>query len=437
MDTDRGQLAALYLTRFAGGFGLATLATLLPTYIDLYDPSGLVIGLFTAAFTLAQTAAIVPFAWGGDAGDKRCVLLAAVGLSAVTYVAFALVDGSWDLVGARALQGAAATGASLLSLALVGERAPVGGRANHIGKANAARLLAGIVGALSAGVLYQTLGFTAIYTLITVLLVAAAVAVVAFVGPDGTRIEGFPFGSLALNERLLTLSTFRGQYAVAVTLVRTWVPIFAGVAAAKGGLAYGSFAVAVVFTAEKAANMVCQPYTGRLSDRFGRAAFVAAGGAAYGLVALVVPFTPAIGEALGLPAGLPGAAWLASTPLVAALGVAGPVGGVATLTPAILPLVACNALLGVADAFREPASMALFADEGETDDDGGVAASFGIREFVWRPGSVAAPLLGGWLMTGVGMAWVFYVGAAAAFSAVGVFLAVLTARHGAGALSTW
>lgn len=313
MDADRPQFAALYLTRFAGGFGLATLATLLPTYIDLYDPSGLVIGLFTAAFTLAQTAAIVPFAWGGDAGDKRRVLLVAVGLAAGTYVGFALVDGPWDLVGARALQGAAATGASLLSLSLVGELAPTGERANHIGKANAARLFAGIVGALSAGALYEAVGFTPIYTLIVVLLAVAGLGTATFVRPDPTRIEGVPFASLAVNERLLTLATFRGQYAVAVTLVRTWVPIYAGVAAAKGGLAYGAFAVAVVFTAEKAANMLFQPYTGRLSDGFGRAAFVAGGGAAYGLVALAVPFTPVVGSALGLPAGVPGAAWLAGT----------------------------------------------------------------------------------------------------------------------------
>ncbi len=40
-------------------------------------------------------------------------------------------------------------------------------------------------------------------------------------------------------------------------------------------------------------------------------------------------------------------------------------------------------------------------------------------------------------MTQVGMASVFFVGAAAAFSAVGVFLAVLSYRHGAAALSTW
>jgi len=49
--------------------------------------------------------------------------------------------------------------------------------------------------------------------------------------------------------------------------------------------------------------------------------------------------------------------------------------------------------------------MALFADEGT--DDGGVASSFGIRELVWRPGSVAGPLIAGWLMIEVNMASVF------------------------------
>jgi len=73
---------------------------------------------------------------------------------------------------------------------------------------------------------------------------------------------------------------------------------------------------------------------------------------------------------------------------------------VGTLSAAFLPLLTCNALLGVADSLREPASMALFADEGT--EDGSVASSFGIRELVWRPGSVLAPMLGGALM-GIGM----------------------------------
>lgn len=59
---------------------------------------------------------------------------------------------------------------------------------------------------------------------------------------------------------------------------------------------------------------------------------------------------------------------------------------------AFLPLVGLSGLLGIADSFREPASMTLFADEGT--DDGDVASSFGIRELIWQSGSVIAPLLG-------------------------------------------
>jgi MFS family permease len=84
----RGALGALYGTRFAGSFGTITLLTLLPTYIDLYDPSGLVVGLFTTALTLASTVAVVPLAWAGDRYDKRTVLLAAVGASVVAYAAY-------------------------------------------------------------------------------------------------------------------------------------------------------------------------------------------------------------------------------------------------------------------------------------------------------------------------------------------------------------
>jgi hypothetical protein len=79
--------------------------------------------------------------------------------------------------------------------------------------------------------------------------------------------------------------------------------------------------------------------------------------------------------------------------------------------------------------------MALFADEGSDGD--GVASSFGVRELVWRPGSIAAPLLGGFLMTEVGMSWVFFVGAAAAFSGIGAFLAILASDHGRAALTAW
>jgi len=425
VNDDRSQFYALYLVRFAEGFGFITLITLLPYYINELDPSatsifgvtvgaGFVIGMYTTGFTLAQTVAAIPLSWAGDRFDKRTVLLALLGVGAVAYALFPQVDSSLTFILLRGLQGVAVTGVSLMSLSLVGQLADHGTRANYIGKANAASFAASIVGSLSAGAIYEALGFGPIFAAVVALTTLAWLVALRYLPRDGTRVSGFPFSDLALNRRILTITSFRFQYAFAVTLVRTWVPIYAGVAAASGGLAYGALAVSLTVVAEKFTNMCCQPFTGRLSDAYGRAPFVFAGGGAYGVVALAIPFSPAIGSALGLPNALP---------------VLGP------LTPAFLPLVALSGLLGVADSFREPASMALFADAGT--EDGGVASSFGIRELVWRPGSVAAPLLGGWLMTEVSMASVFYVGGAFAITGVGAFLAILLRLHGRRALAEW
>lgn len=414
MTQDSRQLYALYLTRFASSFGLVTLLTLLPKYINLFDPSGFVIGMFTTGLTLTQAVAVIPLAWAGDRYDKRAVLLGSLGIGILAYGAFAAVSSSAGFILTRGLQGIAVTGIGLMSLALVGELAPPGRRANIIGMANSWRFAAAILGTLSAGALYELFGFTAVFGVLVVIVSIAFVSVWLSVEPDTTSVDGFAFTDLAVNRRILTITSFRAQYAIAVTLVRTWIPIYAGVSAAKGGLAYSAIAVSVVITAEKFTNMLSQPYMGRLSDRFGRSLFVFIGGGLYGLVALAVPFTPVVGTALPIPPEIP---------------------FLGELSAAFVPLVVLNGLLGVADSFREPASMALFADEGA--DNGGVASSFGIRSIVWRPGSIIAPLIGGFLMTNVGMEWVFYVGAVAAFSGIGLFSGILGYTHGRGAFSKW
>ena len=416
--TESRELYTLYFTRFANAFGLVTLLTLLPTYIDLLDPQGFVLGMFATGLTLAQAGTVIPVSYLGDRFDKRFILVGGLALAALVYGLFPFVDSSWGFVFVRGLQGVAATVAGLLGLALVGQLARDTERGTTIGTSNAWRFAAAIGGSLSAGFLYDRFGFDAVFGLLMVICSAAALAVWLWVDPDETTTEGFAFADLAMNRRILTITSFRAQYAVAVTLVRTWVPIFAGVAAAKGGLGYnaainGATAVAVVLAVEKFTNMLAQPYTGSLSDRLGRARFVFIGGLCYGLVALVVPFTPAIGTALGLPESYP---------------------FFGSLSAAFLPLVVLNALLGIADSLREPASMALFADEGTGN---GVASSFGVRSLVWRPGSVLAPLAGGWLTTNAGMEWVFYLGAASAFTGVAAFLGILTYQHGRGGLAEW
>jgi MFS family permease len=403
----------LYLTRFVGSLGFITLLTLLPTYIETLGATGVVAGLFVTALGVGRTIAIVPVGWAADRYDKRLVLLLSLTSSAVAYSLFTLVDTSVGFILARTLQGLSVVGTGMVSLALVGDIATKGERANQIGKYNSWRMAAGITGTLGAGALYDLYGFDPIFAVLVVLFVLAIVTVWLFVEADETRIEGFAFFDLALNDRILTITSFRAQYAVAVTLTRNWVPIFVGLSVARGGLALSATAVGTVIAAEKFTNMLGQPLTGRLSDTYGRGLFVAVGGASYGLVGLTIPFAPAIGRRLGLSLTVP------------VLG---------TVPAVFFVMLGLNGLLGLADSFREPASMALFADEGKGN---GIASSFGIRGLVWRPGALLAPLLGGYLMDGVGMEWVFFVGGAAALTGAATFVGVVSRRYGTRELLRW
>jgi len=408
---DELQFSSLYLARFASSFGFMTVLTLLPDYIDALGATGVTIGLFVTALEVARTVGIVPLGWAADRYSKRTILLGALVVSAAAYLSFIAVNSINGFLAARTLQGLGMTGTGLVGLALVGDLAPESSRANYIGKYNAVRMAAGIAGTLGVGVLYALTGFGVVFGLIGVLFVVATVGIWLFVDADQTRIEGFAFTDLALNRRILTLTSFRAQYAVAVSLVRKWVPIFVGVSAAQGGLAYGSAVVGAVLAAEKFTNMLVQPFTGRLSDAHGRAMFVFVGGGAYGLVAMLFPFVPGV-EGL--------------------LSVSVPVAG--EITGAVVAAVCLNGLLGIADAFREPASMALFADEGKGE---GITSSFGVRSLVWKPGSVLAPLLGGWLMGTAGIEWVFFAGGFAALSGVVTFFGILSWNHGRRALRQW
>lgn len=62
---------------------------------------------------------------------------------------------------------------------------------------------------------------------------------------------------------------------------------------------------------------------------------------------------------------------------------------------------------------------------------------FAVRDLVWRPGAVFGPLVGGWLMSNVGMEWVFFLGAGAAFSGVLAFVGILSYDHGREGLAKW
>jgi len=406
-------LYSLYLLAFVNYLGVMTLMTLLPTYIELLNPSGIVIGLFVTGVTLAQGIAIVPYSWAGDRFNKRRILIVGLIVCSIAYSLFIFVNSSGSFIGVRFVQGLGYVGVSLLALAFVSELAPVSERANTIGKYNAWRLAGGLVGAVGAGVLYDLYGFEIIYAMLVAMFAIAIGSTLRFTTADPSSV-GFSFGELALNRQILTLISFRSQYAFAVTLTRNWVPIFAGVSAAEGGLGFAAVVVGIIIATEQATNMVCQPVTGKLSDRYGRAQFVFVGGGLYGLFSISIPFVYYIDISFSSSINYP---------------------FVGELSVALLLLVILNGILGVVDSLREPASMGLFADVGNKQ--GGVASSFGIRNLVWQPGNIIAPLIGGVVMTQFGIEWVFYLAGAFAISGSLSFIYILYHNNGLRALFKW
>ena len=409
----RLQFYSLYLSRAVSSLGFIALLTLLPTYIEQLGATGIVAGLFVTGFSIGRTVAIVPLGWAADRYDKRTLLLVSLLLSAVAYAMFTLVKTSTGFIFARIFQGLGVVGTGMISVALVSDIATADERANQIGKYNSWRMFAGIIGTLGTGALYEMYGFDPIFGVLVVMFAVALLAVWTVIERDGSQIKKFAFFDLALNERILTMSSFRAQYAVSVTLVRNWVPIFVGLSVNRGGLALSATAVGAVLAMEKFTNMLGQPFTGKVSDRFGRGLFVVIGGTLYGLFTFAIPLAQRLGEMVGVSLTVP------------ILG---------TLPPVFFVVLGLNALLGFADSIREPASMALYADEGKGS---GITSSFGIRGLVWRPGALLAPLLGGYLMDSVGMAWVFVVAGITALTGTLTFASIVARRSGVRELRHW
>ncbi len=367
----RAGIVALYLTKFAVGLGLAMLAAYIPEYAKLLDATPYWIGLFTTGFALASTLTVLPAGWISDRHDKRTVLIVGLVSSLASYVVFLWADSVQLVTLGRIFQGIGMSTVGLTVLSLVASLAPDSERGMYIGTLNAVGNFSSGFGAILGGWLYGLFGFVVPYTLMIVLTSAAIVLAVGFIPRDSTRVREITFGPLLRSRRVQAMSAFRIPYAFAVMLTRTYVPIYVGVV-----LGFSALEVGLVLAAEKLVNMAGQRFTGILSDVHGRFPLVLLGGTLYGLGAAAIP---------------------AQTSLVG--------------------LCLVNGFLGAADSLREPASMALFADEGSRL--GGIASSFSVRNIIWRPGSVLAPMVGSFLMAEIGIHYVFY--AAVGFSVLAVF----------------
>ncbi|UPM44940.1 hypothetical protein [Halocatena salina] len=78
--------------------------------------------------------------------------------------------------------------------------------------------------------------------------------------------------------------------------------------------------------------------------------------------------------------------------------------------------------------------MVLYTDEDSSDELSSVAASAATRDLIWRSGCRLAPIVGGWLMSSLGI-WGFYRSGLAAISGGLTFLCAVVHAYGRGVLT--
>ena len=349
---------------------------LLPHFADRYDLSKLEAGLLLGAYGGGALVGGIP---GGvlvsRVGPKRGVLAGLVALSLASF-AFALAGGPLALGIARFVQGLSSATTWAGALAWVAVSVERERRGQALGTVFGLAVLGFVCGPMFGGVA-DLAGIRASF--VGVALVAAALAAaIAAVGAPPREPAGRGAVGRALHDRAflagLWLNTLPALFFGTLDVL---VPLLFDAAG------YGALAIAAVFVAAGAVEVVVNPVVGRISDRRGR----------------LLPVRVALAASIGVAVAFA----IATEPLVVAVLV-----------------VAASVTFG---GFYTP-GMALVADRAER---AGLSQGigFGVTNTAWAVGALIGPALGGALAEAFGDP-VPYLLAAALCAAT-----LLAARRGA------
>ena len=387
------EFAALASVRFVSGMAFATIIIALALYADLFEASGLVAGLFGSAYAVVRLVLVLPLGRKIDLGNSKRYLLWGLALNVALLVGFTLVQAIEHVVFLRGFQAVGSIILWITGVAVVGEIAPDDGRALWIGTYNQVRSIASLLGDVVGGAMLFLYGFQTTWTALTLLTCCSVAAVYVFVRDDpGTRSDpdeatGLEtFGKLLRRRAIVALVVFRFAFSFGKMAVIIFLPIYARTAFGMNALLIGG-----ILAGGKLTKGLVQGRVGEWADRVGGyQRFIVAGTVGY-----------AIGTAL-----IPAASLVQGT--VSPLTIAGLGREIAIGAPFVV-LFTAYAILGVADSFRLPTSMAMFVEEGEHYD--AVAGSLSLRSVSWQVGAIVGPLAVGGTLDYVSVAAGFWLAA--------------------------
>lgn len=286
-----------------------------------------------AAYLVALTLSAVAAGRLGDRVGRRRTLIAGLLLYAAASALGAAAGGLWQLIAARAVQGAGGAVLMVLSVAMVRDTARAGEVGRAMGLLGTMSAVGTALGPVLGGALLELGGWRAVFALPSAAAIAVLAVAIRALPADPGGGAAAPSGSGLWHAAALAPALLANA-AVAAVMMATLIagPFYLGL-----GLGLREAAVGAAMSVGPVISMLTGVPAGRSVDRLGpRPAGTA------GLAAL-------IGGALGL-ALLPGA-----------LGLAGYLAAIAVLTPGYQLFQAANntAVLARADAAGRGAAAGL------------------------------------------------------------------------------
>lgn len=283
-------LAIVCFSAFVDNLGYGIIIPFLPQYAISLGASDLDLGIIFASYALVQLVTTIPFGLMSDRYGRRPFMVTGMLLLGVASLLYPLA-GSVPLIAAcRAVQGLAASATWSSAIALVADTFPGRDKGEKLGIATGITGVGGIAGPLIGGVL-SDISFNLPFLLLAAL--SLAMFVYMFFRLKVTRkekvIETLPY-------REIIGKALRIRNIVIIIIINVLTMIFWGFIEPlmppylSGRFSLSATQIGLIFGAASLSYAVCQPFVGRLSDRYGRKIFIVIGMALLAGVNIVIPF---------------------------------------------------------------------------------------------------------------------------------------------------
>ncbi len=204
------EFLALAGTAFARSQAYSTILIALALYVDLFETTGFVEGLFGTAFAVVQLLVVLPFGRYVDTGNAKRYLLTGFLINVAVFVGFIVADSAVHVILFRMIQRLGASVLWITGATIVGEISPDAEQGLWLGSYNQVASFSSLLGDLVGGYLLYAYGFTVPYLVLTAITLGSFLLVALFLRDDpGGQTAPEETGGIDAFRSLLNLPTLR------------------------------------------------------------------------------------------------------------------------------------------------------------------------------------------------------------------------------------